>query len=129
MNDCNLMKMICISKFLCQKFKEAVQGVRDSKYAFDRLSETADDDTLVKWKAEAAAVQYDRLDNPSAMDIYEVQLTKALTRKQQELHLLNHQARRLAGEIHRSAATWLASGITLEETQVALLIDVKKLGK
>ncbi|KAG1740734.1 hypothetical protein EDD22DRAFT_763302, partial [Suillus occidentalis] len=27
------------------------------------------------------------------------------------------------------AATWLASGITLEETQVAILIDVKKLGK
>ncbi|KAG2068916.1 hypothetical protein BDR04DRAFT_1023066 [Suillus decipiens] len=54
---------------------------------------------------------------------------KALTRKQQELHLLNHQARRPAGEIHHSAATWLASGITLEEMQVALLIDMKKLGK
>ncbi|KAG1841511.1 hypothetical protein F4604DRAFT_1517727, partial [Suillus subluteus] len=27
------------------------------------------------------------------------------------------------------AATWLASGITLEEAQVALLIDVKKLGR
>jgi hypothetical protein len=125
-----------------------VQGVRDSQYAFDRLSETADDDTLVKWEAEAAAAQFDRHDNPSAMDIYEVQLTKGLcqynyntlsamlifigkapTRKQQELSLLNRQGRRPAGEIHRGAATWLASGITLEETQVAILIDVKKLGK
>lgn len=57
-----------------------MQGVRDSRYAFDRLSETADDDTLVKWEAEAAAAQDDRLENPSAMDIYEVQLTKGLWR-------------------------------------------------
>ncbi|KAG1787559.1 uncharacterized protein HD556DRAFT_1246589 [Suillus plorans] len=54
---------------------------------------------------------------------------KAPTRKQQELHLLNRQAQWPAGEIHRGAATWLASGITLEEAQVALLIDVRKLGK
>ncbi|KAG1776220.1 hypothetical protein EV702DRAFT_1046372 [Suillus placidus] len=90
MNDCNFMKMICISKFLCRKFKEGVQGVRDSLYAFNRLTPT---------------------------------------RKQQELHLLKCQARWPAGEIHHGAETWLASGITLEEAQVALLIDVKKLGK
>ncbi|KAG1888335.1 hypothetical protein F4604DRAFT_1877431 [Suillus subluteus] len=40
-----------------------------------------------------------------------------------------HLHRWLAGEIHHGAATWLASGITLEEAQVALLIDVKKLGR
>ncbi|KAG1870872.1 hypothetical protein F4604DRAFT_1583524 [Suillus subluteus] len=108
---------------------EAVQGVRDSQHTFDRLSETADDDTLVEWEAEAATAQDDRLENPSAMDIYEVKMTKALTRKQQELHLLTRHARWPAGEIHRGAATWLASGITLEEAQVALLIDVKKLGR
>ncbi|KAG1873904.1 hypothetical protein F4604DRAFT_1925476 [Suillus subluteus] len=113
MNNCNFMKMIRMSKFLCRKFKEA----------------TADDDTLVKWEAEAAAAQDDRLENPSAMDIYEVKMTKAPTRKQQELHLLTRHARWPAGEIHRGAATWLASGITLEEAQVALLIDVKKLGR
>ncbi|KAG1843425.1 hypothetical protein C8R48DRAFT_559693, partial [Suillus tomentosus] len=129
MNDCNFMKMIRISKFLCRKFKEAVQGVQDSRHAFDRLSETAEDDTLVKWEAEATAAEDDRLHNPSSMDIYEVQLTKAPTRKQQELHLLNRQAQWPAGEIHRGAATWLACGMTLEEAQVALLIDVKKMGK
>lgn len=52
----------------------------------------------------------------------------APTRKQQELHLLNCQVRWPAGESHRGASTWLASGITLEEVQVALLIDVKRLG-
>ncbi|KAG1787530.1 uncharacterized protein HD556DRAFT_1312716 [Suillus plorans] len=129
MNDCNFMKMIRISKFLCRKFKEAVQGVQDSRHAFDRLSETAEDDTLVKWEAEAVAAQDDRLHNPSSMDIYKVRLKKSPTRKQQELHLLNRQAQWPAGEIHHGAATWLACGITLEESQVALLIDVKKLGK
>ncbi|KAG1820932.1 uncharacterized protein BJ212DRAFT_1265402 [Suillus subaureus] len=54
---------------------------------------------------------------------------KAPTRKQQELHLLNCQARWPASEIHHGATTWLVSGISLEEVQVALLIDVKKLGK
>ncbi|KAG1814382.1 uncharacterized protein BJ212DRAFT_1274557, partial [Suillus subaureus] len=128
------------------KFKEAVQGVKDSQYAFDWLSETTDNETLVKWEAEATAAQDDQLQNPSAMDIYEVKLTKGqsqcntylqhadmfettLTKKQQELHLLNCQARWPAGNIYRSAVTWLAAGITLEETQVALLIDVKKLGR
>ncbi|KAG1748871.1 uncharacterized protein EDB91DRAFT_1022914, partial [Suillus paluster] len=61
---------------LCRKFKEAVQGVQDSQYAFEQLTETADDDTLAKWEAEAAVAQDDRLHNPGAMDIYEVQLTK-----------------------------------------------------
>lgn len=65
-----------LGKFLCRKFKEAVQGVQDSQYAFDRLSETAEDDTLVKWEAEAVAAQDDRLHNPSSMDIYEVRLKK-----------------------------------------------------
>ncbi|KAG2062679.1 hypothetical protein BDR04DRAFT_982694, partial [Suillus decipiens] len=116
-------------KFLCRNFKEAVQGVRDSQYAFNHLSETADDEILAKWEAEAVAAQFDRLDNHDAMDIYEVQLTKAPTRKQQELHLVDHQGRWPAGEIHRGAAAWLASGITLEETQVYLMIDVKKLEK
>ncbi|KAG2354184.1 hypothetical protein BDR07DRAFT_1494954 [Suillus spraguei] len=116
-------------KFLCQKFKEAMHGVRDSRYAFNQLSETANDNALVKWEAEAAAAQDDRLDDPSAMDIYEVQPMKAPTRKQQELHLLNHQVRWPAGEIHHSTAMWIASGITLEEVQVALLIDVRKLRK
>ncbi|KIK32827.1 hypothetical protein CY34DRAFT_100699, partial [Suillus luteus UH-Slu-Lm8-n1] len=81
------------------------------------------------WEAEATAAQDNQLENPSVMDIYEVQLTKAPTRKQQELHLLNYQVRWPTGEIHCSTAIWLASGITLEEVQVALLIDVKKLGK
>ncbi|KAG2351571.1 hypothetical protein BDR07DRAFT_1236481, partial [Suillus spraguei] len=100
-----------------------------SQYAFDQLSKTTDDDTLIKWEVDAAAAQDDRLHNPSVMDIYEVQLTKALTRKQQELHLLNHQPRWPASKIHCGAATWLVSGITLEEAQVALLIDANKLGK
>jgi hypothetical protein len=56
-----------------------VQGVQDSRHAFDRLSETAEDDTLVKWEAEATAAEDDRLHNPSSMDIYEVQLTKGVS--------------------------------------------------
>ncbi|KAG1795245.1 uncharacterized protein BJ212DRAFT_1527622, partial [Suillus subaureus] len=108
------------------KFKEAVQGVKDSQYAFDWLSETTDNETLVKWEAEATAAQDDQLQNPSAMDIYEVKLTKG---QSQCNTYLQHADMWPAGNIYRSAVTWLAAGITLEETQVALLIDVKKLGR
>jgi hypothetical protein len=42
------------------------------------LTETAEDDTIAKWEAEATAAQDDRLHNPSSMDIYEIQLTKGV---------------------------------------------------
>ncbi|KAG2354151.1 hypothetical protein BDR07DRAFT_1382468 [Suillus spraguei] len=93
-----------------------MHGVRDSQYAFNQLSETANDNALVKWEAEAAAAQDDRLDDPSAMDIYEVQPMK-------DWPSTDKEATRVAS-VEPSA-----SGITLEEVQVALLIDVRKLRK
>ena len=110
------------------------------------------------WEAEEALAQADRLHNPAAMDIYEVRLEKgkcpvlpivrpwyniltlilihsAPTRKQQELRLLqaqNHSntpAADSSGHARRGAATWLATGITIEESQITLSLDVKRLRK
>ncbi|KAG1804565.1 hypothetical protein EV424DRAFT_1474441 [Suillus variegatus] len=118
MNDCNFMKMIRMSKSLCRKYKEAMKGVADSNMAFEQLDESADADKVKDWEAQERLAHERQSHDPTAMDIYEVQLRKvssdsctALTRKQQE-----------------GVATWLAEGLAIEEAQVTLQMDVRKLG-
>ncbi|KAG1800351.1 uncharacterized protein HD556DRAFT_1230340, partial [Suillus plorans] len=133
MNDCNFMKMIRITKFLSRKFKEAIKGASESKLAFDNLNETANPDMVVLWKAEEALAHANRAEDPTAMDIYEVRLErgKSPTKKQQELRLLQAQNRPEHPVINppgrRGAATWLATGLTIEESQISLCKDVRSL--
>ncbi|KAG1849570.1 hypothetical protein C8R48DRAFT_750224 [Suillus tomentosus] len=135
MNDSNFMKMIRITKFLCRKFKEAVQGAAESTLSFQNLNETVQPAMVILWEAEEAVAQANRLEDPTAMDIYEVQLEKGKspTRKQQELRLLEAQncPDHLAtnSPSRRGAATWLATGLTIEESQISLSRDVKRLGR
>ncbi|KAG2341716.1 hypothetical protein BDR05DRAFT_949540 [Suillus weaverae] len=63
------------------------------------------------------------------MDAFEVQLRKAPMQKQQELTLLSSQAGLVGGNVQRGAATWIASRITIEEMQIALCMDIRKLGR
>ncbi|KAG2102537.1 uncharacterized protein F5147DRAFT_580924, partial [Suillus discolor] len=128
MNDCNFTKMIRMSKSLCRKYKEAMKGVADSNMAFERLDETADADKVKDWEAQERLAHEQRRHDPTAMDIYEVQLRKAPTRKQQELRLLTAQGRRPGEARRRGAAMWLAEGLAIKEAQVMLQIDVRKLG-
>lgn len=53
----------------------------------------------------------------------------APTRKQQELALLSSRTGNGGGHAKRGAATWIASGITIEELQISLLINIRRLGK
>ncbi|KAG1870277.1 hypothetical protein DFJ58DRAFT_723174 [Suillus subalutaceus] len=122
-----------IAKFLSRKLKEAIKGAAESKLAFDNLNETAQPDMVIIWKEEEALAHANRAEDPAAMDIYEVRLErgKSPTRKQQELRLLQAQNRPEHPVINppgrRGAATWLATGLTIEESQVSLSRDVKRL--
>ncbi|KAG1901134.1 uncharacterized protein F5891DRAFT_979687 [Suillus fuscotomentosus] len=129
MNDCNFMKMIRMSIFLCRKYKEAKRGAAESSEAFNKLNETADPDMVTEWHEQETAANASRAEDPLSMDIYEVQLEKAPSRKQVELDILQSQG--LRPEAHRrlGAATWIASGITIEESQIALAMDIQKLGR
>jgi len=138
--------------------KEAIRGAAESKLAFEDITKTAPPEMVALWEAEEALAQANRLHDPAAMDIYEVRLEKgkcpilpivrpwyiilililihsAPTRKQQELRLLqaqNHSNTPVAdssNHARRGAATWLATGITIEESQIALSLDVKRLRK
>ncbi|KAG2056184.1 hypothetical protein BDR06DRAFT_862945, partial [Suillus hirtellus] len=71
MNDSNFMKMIRITKFLCRKFKEAVQGAAESTLSFQNLNKTVQPAMVILWEAEEALAQANRLEDPTAMDIYE----------------------------------------------------------
>ncbi|KAG2046513.1 hypothetical protein BDR06DRAFT_899105 [Suillus hirtellus] len=122
-----------VAKFLSRKFKEAIKGALESKLAFDNLNETANPNMVVLWKAEEALAHANRAEDPTAMDIYEVQLErgKSPTKKQQELHLLQAQNRPehlvINPPSRRGAATWLATSLTIEELQISLCKDVRSL--
>ncbi|KAG2030285.1 hypothetical protein BDR03DRAFT_987194 [Suillus americanus] len=81
------------AKFLSRKLKEAIKNAVESKLAFDNLNETAQHDMVILWKEEEVLAHTNRVEDPAAMDIYEVQLErgKSPTRKQQELRLLQAQ--------------------------------------
>ncbi|KAG1844998.1 hypothetical protein F4604DRAFT_1595844, partial [Suillus subluteus] len=129
MNDCNFMKMIRMSKALCRKFRQAVKGVADSKVAFEKLDQTANANQVREWEEQEKLAQQRRTTDPKAMDIYEADGKTALTRKQQELQLLEVSSRRPGPARRRGAATWLADGLSIEEAQVTLQMDVRKLNR
>ncbi|KAG0692273.1 hypothetical protein DFH29DRAFT_985846 [Suillus ampliporus] len=76
MNDCNFMKMIQMGLFLSQKYKEAKRGVAESTEAFDALNGAADLEMVERWEAQEGAAQASRMNDPSALDLYNVQLQK-----------------------------------------------------
>jgi hypothetical protein len=103
----------------------------------------------MEWQAQDKMAQAERSEDPTAMDIYEVRLEKGLsmpapsnsishmlmkvltphaapTRKQRELEILASHTR-LTPTALRGAATWLASGISIEEAQITLARDVAAL--
>jgi hypothetical protein len=50
--------------------------VAESVLAFNSINDTADPDCIVEWTSQETAAQADRLENPAAMDVYEVQIHK-----------------------------------------------------
>ncbi|KAG2058441.1 hypothetical protein BDR06DRAFT_1029808 [Suillus hirtellus] len=82
MNDCNFMKMIRMSKSLCKTFDRALRGVADSKLAFEKLHDSTDPMKVHEWEAKERLAHQWCHNDPTAMDIYEVQLQKVLMKKQ-----------------------------------------------
>ncbi|KAG1721902.1 uncharacterized protein EDB91DRAFT_1256307 [Suillus paluster] len=132
MNDCNYMKMIWMGLFLSRKYKEAKRGVAESTKAFNALNDAADPEMVKRWEAQERAAQASQIDDPSALDIYDVQLQKGKsprTRKEVEVDLLQTSIHCLGERPQLGAATWLASGITIEEMQITLAMDIRRMGR
>ncbi|KAG1723311.1 uncharacterized protein EDB91DRAFT_1087858, partial [Suillus paluster] len=145
MNNSNFCKMICMKRTLCQKYKQAKNGIAKSGKAFDRLDEAAPANLKTGWLASERIAQSNRIQDPAAMDIYEINIKKgeitlsqsksefilnpASSKKEIELRLLQEGNACHAAPSHRSVATWISMGLAIEEAQIALLIEVRRIGK
>ena len=76
MNDSNFCKMIRMKRTLCWKYKLARNGILESGKAFDRLDEAAPSHLKTEWLARERIAQSSRLNDPSAMDEYEINIKK-----------------------------------------------------
>ncbi|KAG1838768.1 hypothetical protein F4604DRAFT_1600065, partial [Suillus subluteus] len=92
MNDSNFCKMICMKRTLCRKYKLAMNGITKSGKAFDRLDEVAPAHLKTQWSARERRAQSSRLNDPEAMDEYEINIKKAPSRKEIELRLLEESS-------------------------------------
>ncbi|KAG2136094.1 uncharacterized protein EDB93DRAFT_1254077 [Suillus bovinus] len=63
------------------------------------------------------------------MDVYKINIKKAPSKKEIELRLLEQGNARNAAPSQRSVATWILMGLAIEEAQIALLIEVRRIGK
>ncbi|KAG1889071.1 uncharacterized protein F5891DRAFT_1198771 [Suillus fuscotomentosus] len=127
MNDSNFCKMIRMKRTLCRKYKLARNGILESGKAFDRLDEAAPSHLKTEWLARERIAQSSRLNDPSAMDEYEINIKKAPSKKEIELRLLEEGNARNAAPSRRSVATWISTGLAIEEAQIALLIEVRRI--
>ncbi|KAG1867096.1 hypothetical protein C8R48DRAFT_747493 [Suillus tomentosus] len=129
MNDSNFCKMIRMKRTLCQKYKLARNGILESGKAFNRLDEAAPLHLKTEWLARERIAQSSRLNDPSAMDEYEINIKKAPSKKEIELRLLEEGNAHNAAPSRRSVATWISTGLAIEEAQIALLIEVRRIGR
>ncbi|KAG2361673.1 hypothetical protein BDR07DRAFT_1286441, partial [Suillus spraguei] len=88
MNDSNFCKMIRMKRTLCRKYKLAKNGIAESGKAFDRLDEAAPGNLKTQWLASEMVAQSKRIRDPAAMDLYEINIKKAPSKKEIELRLL-----------------------------------------
>ncbi|KAG1721335.1 hypothetical protein EDB19DRAFT_1917378 [Suillus lakei] len=115
MNDSNFCKMICMKRTLCCKYKQAKNGIAKTGKAFDRLDEAAPADSKTDWLASERITQSSRINDPAVMDVYEINIKKAPSKKEIKLRLLEEGNAQNAAPACRSVA--------IEEAQIALLIE------
>ncbi|KAI6138394.1 hypothetical protein BKA82DRAFT_4366513 [Pisolithus tinctorius] len=126
MNDSNFMKMIWIADSLSRKLKAARAAAPLARQAYIKLDEALTAEQQDSWRMQEIRALQDRVDDPSAMDIFEVQLRAAPTVRAIELALLEEP--RPSGSLH-GAASWLAHGLRLEEAITSLHMDRKDVGE
>ncbi|KAI6110928.1 hypothetical protein EDD17DRAFT_1476239, partial [Pisolithus thermaeus] len=125
MNDSNFMKMIRMISSLSWKVKAAQVVVSLAQESFERLNQAVLSSQQKNWQREEEAALKECIHNPSVMDIFEIQLTKAPTVHGVELHLLQTST---SNGMHHGAASWLTCGLVIEEVEIALAINQKAIG-
>ncbi|KAG1817575.1 uncharacterized protein BJ212DRAFT_1270065 [Suillus subaureus] len=128
MNNSNFHKMIRMKRTLCHKYKQVKNGITESEKAFDRLDEAAPAASKKEWLASKRIAQSSRINNPAAMDVYEINIKKD-NKKEIKLRLLEEGDSHKAAPAHRSVTTWISMGLAIEEAQIALVIKLRRIGR
>ncbi|KAG1819117.1 uncharacterized protein BJ212DRAFT_1200939, partial [Suillus subaureus] len=129
MNDSNFCKMIHMKRTLCCKYKQVENVIAESEKVFDRLDEAAPAASKKEWLASERIAQSSRINNPVVMDVYEINIKKALSKKEIKLRLLGEGNACNAAPACRSVATWISMGLAIEEAQIALVIELQRIGR
>ncbi|KIK73380.1 hypothetical protein PAXRUDRAFT_178597, partial [Paxillus rubicundulus Ve08.2h10] len=125
MNDSNFMKMIHMGRHLSTKWKNALSASRAAGRAFDSLNSGMPEAERRHWMDMEHAALNMRVDDPSAMDIFQLKTNKAASIWTVEMDLLGQHASSV--ETPQGTVTWLAQGLAIEESAIHVMKDKRAL--
>ncbi|KDQ52095.1 hypothetical protein JAAARDRAFT_139298, partial [Jaapia argillacea MUCL 33604] len=125
MLNSNWEKLLGIVSSTCRKMKRAYKHVRLSSDTFDELNSAASSAQIARWKEMERSAVENRRHDLSAMDVYAPLIRKAPTKADIHQDLITKEG---GSSPIRGSASWLASGISIQEAQVELAAAVQKMG-
>ncbi|GJF00873.1 hypothetical protein PsYK624_171750 [Phanerochaete sordida] len=126
MGDSNWKKLLQAVPSLIKKWREAKNEYPDSIRRLKELEANIPAEKLLKWQSENDRAQKSRLKKPKAMDIYDCLMMKPPGKHEIQLGLTRDEAR--CG-VPRGTASWLSSGLRLQEDQLALRGRIRRMGR
>ncbi|KAF8546625.1 hypothetical protein OG21DRAFT_1527707 [Imleria badia] len=125
MNDSNFMKMIQMTWSLIRKLQTAKRSALALAEAFKDLDTSVPGEHRTNWEFQECTAQMRCIVDPSAMDLFDVQLEKAPTAKAIKLELLTGNS--TLDVSHGRATTWLARGLKIQESQILVSKDMRQI--
>ncbi|KAI9431647.1 hypothetical protein H4582DRAFT_1822196, partial [Lactarius indigo] len=121
MNDSNWKKLIDLGK----RYRKALSAAMLSTAAFESISASASPERIKAWGAEEEHAQRERGRDVKVMDIYDIKMKRFPSRAE---ILLDLTEKEIEGSGHKGHATWLSSGLKIQETQLSLQALERKIG-
>ncbi|KAI9431069.1 hypothetical protein H4582DRAFT_2060255 [Lactarius indigo] len=125
MNDSNWKKLIDLGKFFPMDATPALSAAMLSTAAFESISASASPERIKAWGAEEEHAQRERGRDVKVMDIYDIKMKRFPSRAE---ILLDLTEKEIEGSGHKGHATWLSSGLKIQETQLSLQALERKIG-
>ncbi|EIW81842.1 hypothetical protein CONPUDRAFT_54267, partial [Coniophora puteana RWD-64-598 SS2] len=126
MDDSNWKKLVRIVLSLAEKWKRAIKEFPEAQEAFVDLTAMAGPELVAVWTAQLEQAQADRMSDPAAMDILNVQVDDMPTQADIQTELSTH-VRRVAGQL--STVDWIADGMEIQSLTCPIRLRVKELVK
>ncbi|KAN0135937.1 hypothetical protein V8E53_006389 [Lactarius tabidus] len=125
MNDSNWKKLIDLSKFPHRHYQKALSGATLSEAAFDSINVSAKPDSVLLWTAKEENAQREQGCDIKDMDIYNIKTKQFPSHAEMLLELTDNEMGSSRSKRH---ATWIGSGIKIQEMQLSLQALVRKIG-